>query len=267
MKYQLIIAAAAVLSVAAGCSQAPEDVLSRYQLQGKVSSLEIISEAGEFSRKVVFRRDGRVRSIDYRNADGTHRYTESFAYDKTGKLLQISSVTADGVTDAIYKYEYDGEFVSECRVYGMNNDEVSRWSHRNDGEHIISTSYYSEGDEQYVVRKSYDGVTRHEESFLVDSDQPFGIADIVDLTADKPLSIKTSTIDISVEYNEYGWPVHATNTLLTSMCEIRWNPSLEAKPERWFKYETDSHGNWVRRSEHFHPDSSAVDVIVRKIEY
>lgn len=262
MKTRIIIAAALL---AASCTPGKSD-LEKYALNCKAEEIALQSDTLEFPYIVRFNPDGQVREVITRNFDLTTRYTETYTYDDKNQLIEISGVNADNETEQRHEYEHDGRFVKECRVYGMNNQEMHRWVHTNDHRHIIRTEYFSEGEPAYITTKSYRGNTYKEQSVTPEGEL-IGEAEVEFLTEQKPRSIKSDTMDIEITYNEKGLPTMSRGTLLNSLGEMEWASDLDEHPCRYYSYEYDERGNWISRAESVHPDSTAYSVLRRTIKY
>lgn len=242
------------------------DNLETYGLNCKAKEISVLPDTLERSYSVTFNSRGQaVERITY-NEDGEVRYREISYFDKKGRLSEIQGINGENETEIRYEYEWDGRFVRECRMYGMNNDELHRWVHKNDGRHIVHTTYFSEGEENYVTTKSYKGNSYIEVSYAPDGSE-LGRADIDFLTDSKPTKIDGAGIYVEIDYNEKGLPVRSLNTILDSAGEMEWTPDLEVHPERFYFYEYDDRGNWTKRTERIHPDSTTFAVITRRIVY
>ena len=262
MKINTIFAAALLLCA---CSQVKTD-LDKYGLNCKAEEITLQSDTLEFPYTVRFNPNGQVLQVETMNFDLSPRYTETYSYDSRGRLVQISGVNSDSEDEARYEYEYDGKFIRECRMYGMNNQEVHRWVHTNDGRHIVRTEYYNEGEFTYATAKTFKGNTYKEVSTNPDGEQ-LGTADVTFLTEEKPRSIKSDNFEIEISYNEKGLPTMSRGTLLNSIGEMEWASNLEQYPCRYYNYEYDERGNWISRAESVHPDSTAYSVLHRTIKY
>lgn len=263
MKTKIMILAGALLLCA--CTRVSND-LEKYGLNCKAQEITLQSDTLERPYKVRFNQDGQVLEVVTLDFDLSPRYTETYEYDSSKRLVQISGVNADNETEARYVYEHDGRFIKECLMYGMNNQEVHRWVHTNDGKHIIRTEYYNEGEFTYVTTKTFKGNTYKEES-VGPEDNVLGTAEIEFLTEEKPLRIKGEGLDIEITYNEKGLPTMSRGTLLNSLGEMEWASNLELYPCRYYSYEYDERGNWISRAESVHPDSTAYSVLRRTIKY
>lgn len=257
----LIVSFAALAS----CSrQAPEP---KYDINCPVRSVMVHASKGELDHLVTFDRDGHATAAEYYNEDGTFRYRNEYSYDAAGRVEEILLVNAAGESEERWEFKYDGEFVADCTISGMNNEHVHRWLHTNDGTNIVRTVYCQEDVPTYIITREYEGEICHETTCDAETGDTVGTALCSQFTKDKVLYIKSETTDLSVEYDEKGLPVKARNTSLDSECQILWEPSLMDEPERFFSYEFDARGNWTVRKEYSHPDSVEVAVISREIKY
>ena len=263
MKTKISLIAGALLLCA--CTQVGND-LGKYALNCKAEEITLQSDTLERPYTVRFRPDGHVAEVVTMNFDLSPRYTKTYEYDSRGRLVEVSGVNSDNETEARYEYEYDGRFIKECRMYGMNNQEIHRWVHTNDGRHIVHTDYFNEGELFYTTTKSFKGHTYKEESVNSEG-QVMGTAEVEFLTEEKPKVIKGSDLDIEITYNEKGLPTMSRGTLLNSLCEMEWTGDLELHPCRYYSYEYDERGNWISRAESVHPDSTAYSVLRRIIKY
>lgn len=262
MKTILLTAAALLLCA---CTQVKTD-LEKYALNCKAEEITLQSDTLEMPYTVRFNPDGQVTEVLTMNFDLSPRYTQTYAYDSRKRLLEITGINSENETEARYEYDYDGRFIKECRMYGMNNQEVHRWVHTNDGRHIVRTEYYGEGDFFYTTTKSFKGHTYKEES-VGSGGEVMGTAEVEFLTEEKPKVIKGDGLDIEIQYNEKGLPTMSRGTLLNSLCQMEWTTDLDIYPCRYYTYEYDERGNWISRAESVHPDSTAYSVLHRIIRY
>ena len=262
MKIKFTVAAALILCA---CTPVKTD-LEKYALNCKAKEIVLQSDTLELPYRVVFNSLGQADSVITYNFDKSFRYLETYTYNGKHQVTQISGLNADNEDEARYEYDYKGRFISECRMYGMNNQEVSKWVHENDGRHIVKTDYYAEGELSFVSNKEYSGKTYVEKSYSAEGDY-LGSADVAFLTEDKFTRIKSADIDVEIEYNSKALPVRSRGTTLTSTGEMMWVPDLEHFPERYYSYEYDERGNWISRAEKVHPDSSAIATLRRIIKY
>ena len=263
MKVKLLVAAALLVCA---CNTVPND-LEKYGLNCKASEISVKSDTLEFSYDVYFNPAGQVELMKRYNFDGSFRYREEYTYDKSGHLAEIHGVNAEDETEVRYEYDWDGRFISECRVYGMNNEELHRWVHTNDGRHIIKSDYYAEGEYMYTTTKKFSGSGYDEESVTSEGDvMGRGHVDYF-MDENKPTNMQSDAFDVEIKYNEKGLPVWSRGTVLNSICEMQWESGLEENPERFYTYEYDERGNWISRAERVHPDRTAIVVLRRTIKY
>ena len=262
MKSKLILVSALVICA---CSPVKTD-LEKYSLNCNAQEVTLQSDTLELPYTVTFNKYGQAETVRTDNFDGSFRYEESYTYNDRHQLTDILGVKSENENEARYEYEYDGRFISECRMYGMNNQEISRWEHENDGRHIIKTDYYDEGQLSYTTKKKYTGKSYVEESYSPEG-VLLGTADVSFLTEDKFTKIKGNGIDVEIEYNDKALPIKSSGTLLNSVGEMLWSAELEQNPVRYYSYEYDEYGNWITRTEKLHPDSTSCFVLRRVIKY
>lgn len=252
-------------SVLASCSrQAPE---SKYDINCPVRSVTVHASKGEFDHVLHFDRKGAVRRIDYFNPDGSFRYRREYVCDSLKRPVTVYQFNASGESEARYEYIYDGPFLAEHTIYGMNNQDVSRWKYSNDGEKITGLEYYCEGMLEYVICKSYfDGMCT-EISLDPETGDTLSVAISKSFSEGKVMYVKSESMDLSVEYGDNGLPLSAHCARLDSECGLLWDESLEDHPDRLYSYMFDSHGNWTQRVEMTLPDSTEFSRITRKIRY
>ena len=264
---------AIVLSLAAlsGCRGALTPDQKKYDLCCPAKSVYVEASSMEFSHKAVFDKRGDLEKVTYYNEDGSFRYEDRYAHDKAHHLLETIHVGEDGTFESRHEYKYDGAFVSECIVYGMNTEEAHRWVHLNDGKHIVQTTYFNEGEPNYLSLKTFDGAMCEERTYVLPDSTLAGVATICYLSADsedRVTSIRSPEVNLDIEYDpQTSLPVKTGEVVLDSDRNFQWVPDLDSNPQRYYKYEFDSRGNWVRRTEHRHPDSLEVAVVSREITY
>ena len=263
MKSRFVVIAALLFCA---CSPVRND-LDRYALNCKVKELSMHSESMELPYTARFNSLGQLTTLTTYDFDGEERFVQTYSYDSHNKLYEVSGVDAEGVTEERIEYEIEGLFIRECRIYGMNNQEVHRWVHENDGKHIVRTEYYSEGELDYIATKDFKGNSYVEESRKPEGEL-MGRAE-VDFFNDenKPTRIVSDDLDVEISYNEKGLPVMSRGAVLNSLGELQWASSLDEYPCRYYSYEYDNRGNWITRYERKSPDSPDYIVIKREIVY
>ena len=261
MKFRLLI-------VFALCACAPiRTDLEKYALNCKASEVILQSDSLELPYTAYLNGRGQLDSVVTRNFDGSFRFIETYSYNSRHQLEEIAGLNAANENESRYEFEIDGKFIRECRVYGMNNQEVHRWVHQNDGRHIVWTEYYGEGELQYITTKEFSGNKYTEQSHTPDGEL-IGSAEVEFFrTENKPSRIKGDEIDVEIKYDDNGLPVFCRNAVLNSQGEMEWIPDLEVNPMRWYSYEYDERGNWISRAERVNPDGAAVAVLRRTIIY
>lgn len=248
------------------CSWNVKSDLDTYGLTCKVKEMTVVVSESELDYTVFFNRFGQIDSLlRYSPEDDIHD-KEIYFYDKDHHRVKISNRDSDGQQEGWYEYQYDGDFISVCEIYGMNSNVLYRWEHLNDGENIIETRCYMEGELQYTDCKDYDGLS-YEERQIGPDGELVGTAHVELFAKDKPSLVTQEGSEIRIDYNEAGLPVHSVNVLVSSNGELGWHPSLEEKPERWYKYEFDKKGNWVLRTIHDSPDGEPTITVRRTIIY
>lgn len=263
MDRKLILLAALLLACA--CNPIKND-LEKYSLNCIAKQIILQSDTLERPYTVTFNKYGQVEEHRTFNFDGSFRYQETYSYNDKHQLVEILGLNADNENEARYEYDYKGRFISECRIYGMNNQEMGRWEHQNNGRHIVKTDYYDEGELSYTSIKDYTGKHYVERSYTPDGDL-IATANVDFLTDDKFTRIESPTIDVEIEYNPKALPVKSRGTLINSTGEMLWHFDLEEHPFRYYSYEYDERGNWISRAESVHPDSTAYCVLRRIITY
>lgn len=257
----LIVSFAALAS----CSrQAPEP---KYDINCPVRSVMVHASKGEFDHVLHFDRKGNMVLKECFNEDGSFRFREEYEYDAEGRVVGMLDINAEGQTEARSEYEYDGDFVSHFTIFGMNSERAHEWVHTNDGNHIVKTVYYSEDMPYYIIEKRYEGDVCFETTMEAGTGEILAVSESCTLPDGRPVSVRSETMNFTVEYDNIGHPVRALSTSLDSEGGILWESTLETNPERRFEYEFDRRGNWILRKEYSHPDSVEVAVIRRKIKY
>lgn len=264
MKKYMIIAAAALLSACNG--NAPVSDADKFGLNCNVCELTLQSDTLENPYTVTFNDFGQIQEVVTSNFDGSLRFTESYVYEN-GKLKEIYGVNSENEDEIRYEYEYDGRFIRECRTYGMNNQEMQRWVHTNNGRHIVKTEFFLEGEPEYVTTKDFKGDAYEEKSMDMDGEL-LGTAHVEFFrTETKPSRVVSDDLDLVIEYNKQGLPVMSKGVALDSRNELKWLRDLDENPFRYYSYEYDERGNWISRAESVHPDSTAYAVMHRTIVY
>lgn len=278
------------------CNNVTED-MSRFAVNTKVRQIEQTSDDCEFDYVAVFDKKGHLSTIwyysgipvadssevsivvpgtiadfdnfrDFEGAHGYFRYYENCSYNSRGQLVAKNDVNADNETEGRYEFDYLDGKISNCRFYGMNNELLNEWVHKRvNGQ--VSTDFYHEGMLSYLSEKDSDGLNFNEYVVGIEGDSLVVASNHIENYAEgKPSRIVNETMDITVEYNDLGLPVHAINVQMSSFCEIFYSPMLEIYPERWYVYEYDEKGNWIVRSEYADPEQSMLmGKITRKITY
>lgn len=240
---------------------------AKYNVNCPVRSIDVTCSKGEFNHTLHFNRAGKLVLGEYRNEDGSFRFRNEYELDSLGRVSGMHVVNASGQTESIYSYEYDGDFVSECILLGMNNEHVHCWYHINDGEHIVRSEITNEDTPAFVVTRSYDGDMCRETTLDAENGDTLGVSSIASLPDGRIVSVHSDNMAVSVEYDQSGLPISSMNTSLDSEGNIIWDKDLAKSPVRSFRYDFDRRGNWITRKEYSHSDSIEVAVIRREIRY
>lgn len=248
------------------CSGNVKSDLDTYGLTCKVKEMTVAVSEGELDYTVFFNRLGQIDSLVRYGIEDDIMDKEIYSYDKSHHRIKISNIDSDGQQEGWYEYEYDGDFVSVCEYYGMNSNVLYRWEHLNDGRNIIETRCYMEGELQFIDCKDYNGLSYEERQMDAEGNE-VGTAHVDLYAPEKPSLVVQEGSQIRIDYNENGLPEHSSGVLISSNSDFGWHPSLEEKPERWYKYEYDKKGNWVLRTTHDSPDGEALITVRRTIIY
>lgn len=266
MSIKRIVLALLASYVMLACTRLTPDQ-EKYGLCVPARMVTLQSDSLEMPYTARFNRKGQLHFVETRNFDGSFRYREDYHYNSIGQLEEITGLNSDNELEIRYEYDMDGDFVRECRIYGMNNQEMYRWIHTNDGHHIVNTEYLNEGELRCIISKTFSGSSYIEESRTPEGEL-IGRAEVEFLGVEnRPKRIQGSDVDIEIEYNDKYLPTVSRNAVLNSVGSMEWVPELENNPFRYYSYEYDKRGNWITRTERVHPDSSACAILRRKIKY
>lgn len=266
----LSILGTGLCAVISGCGgSSSTDSLERFGLVGDIESVRTTinyGEGDEGSYLAEFSPKGLLTRVTNYAPDSSVFFSTKYEYDSKGRVTNIWEADMSGEEIGEYRYTYKGDFLSLCIHLGEANEEDCRWEHENDGKHIVKTVFYSEGALETISENTWDGMTRRE---VVKSpeDSLIGTAEYVYLSKDKPLRITSDNTDISIEYNEKGLPSKCVNVLLTTDGNLRWDPRIVQGEENIYKYEYDSKGNWIRRTEYLSKAGILSSDISRTITY
>ncbi|GEM_PF-5464584 len=270
-----ILAAAAFLTVA--CSTPNKDLV-KFSVNRPVRQIEQISGFCQYDYVALFNEKGQADEILFFvglddslatfDDHGKYIYKEKYEYDSRGRVSRKLTISSDGETEGIHEYYYEGDRVSDCRFYGRNSNLIDEWQYSwKDGR--LSTSYFNEGTLDYLSEKDNLGLN-YDETVVgaFDNELILSTSHVENFSEGKPTRIVGDEIDVTVEYDKDGLPVHAVNAIMTSFFEIYYNESLIDAPERWYTYEYDGYGNWIVRREYSDADLAVqTDKLQRRIVY
>lgn len=260
-----ILAAAAVLAACNGRTAGNDR--NFYAVNCPVQEISVASDTLEAPYTVKFNERGQATEVVTTDWDGVLRFHETYTYNSDNQLEEIVGINGENETEIRYEYEHDGRFIKECRTYGMNNQEMQRWVHTNNGRHIVKTEFYQEGELAYVTTKKFKGDSYTEQSVTPEG-EVLGQASVEYFRDEnKPSRVIGDEIDVTIEYNEYGLPVMSRGVVLNTKGEMMWVGDLEEKPCRYYSYEYDERGNWISRADSYEPDGTAYAVFRRSIKY
>ena len=264
-KIVFIFAAAAIL---AACNN---DSLSNdrtfYAVNCIVQEISVASDTLEAPYTARFNELGQVTEVVTTDWDGILRFHETYTYNSDNQLEEIVGINGENENEIRYEYEHDGRFIKECRTYGMNNQEMQRWVHTNNGRHIVKTEVYQEGELAYVTTKKFKGESYTEQSVNPEGEEVNKVKVEYFHDENKLSRVVGDDVDITIEYNELGLPVMSRGVVLNTKGELMWVGDLEEKPCRYYSYEYDERGNWITRSDSYEPDGTPYAVFRRSIKY
>lgn len=263
------------LSLSVSCSRADfsDNDFVKYGLCAPAKSFRVRqivckSPCADSNFEVLFNSDGKTDSLVYLFPDGSRRVSEEYEYNAKGKLERICCRDIDGRDDGMYYYEYDGSFISSCTLYGVNNGELYRWDHTNDGHEIVASRFFEEKMFQNVTFSKFEGNVRNDEVFDADSNLVLKCRyEYYDQKNKLPLSIEGDDISVRLEYNGHGLPCKCTGALLTATGGLWLDAECGNDPTVRYEYEWDSYGNWTQRREYREDDTEPTEILEREIEY
>ena len=261
-----LAAMAAMLILSASCIRNVKTDLETYGLCCKVREMSVTITESELDYTLFFNRRGQLDSIYRYDPDGAFREAEYYTYGSDHKLQEVRIFDADHEQEGRYEYTFDGDFIRTCTFFGMNNEDLYRFENINDGENIIESSFYYEGELQSTSTKVYDGLT-YEETTLDASGECIGTAKCRLFAKDKPAVVDGDETHLEIDYNDKGLPVHTIDVAVSTNGELGWAPDMDDNHERWYRYEYDDRGNWIVRTEHIAPDGPAIITARRTIIY
>ena len=257
------------------CSNADvtKNDMVRYGLNTRVRSYRVVQElcrntCPDSNFEVYFNDNARVDSLVYLFADGTPRVREIYEYNHKGQLERISTFDMGGRDSGIYCYEYDGAFTSSCILFGINNDEISRWNHSNDGKEIVRTEYFEDGVLQTDTHSTYDGNFRQDEVFDADGTLILRSSyEYYDLSEKLPLSIQSDDLHITLDYNSFGYPISCRGALVDAVGGFYLDNSEDDETSVRYEYELDGCGNWIKRFAFLGDSKEPSEIVVRELRY
>lgn len=253
-------AAASAIMLLASCSSdkysKPSD-LERFGLDGQsVSKVTVMCDTAcymipEDNYEAAFDASGNLSELRSFFKDGSTMNYEIYRYDDEGHLDEILLLDKDSSLTGRYKYEYDGGFISKCTLYGMNNQDMQTWIHKNDGKQIVQTEFYQEGELQTVSKNKWSrkGTVR-KETVTDDEDELIGESEYTYLSPDKPVTITSDILNLAITYDSNGLPSSSADVFVSSKGDLI---ASEIKNEDGspviftYEYTFDSQGRWITR--------------------
>lgn len=271
------IAASALILLAACTSNKyskPSD-FERFGLDGQsVSKVTVVCDTAydmipEDNYEAAFDASGNLSELRSFYKDGSTMNYEIYNYDDKGHLDEILLLDKDSCLTGRYKYEYDGDFISKCTLYGMNNQDIQTWIHTNDGKQIVATEFYQEGELQTVSKSkwSHNGTVR-KETVTDDEDELVGESEYSYLSPDKPVSISSDLMNISITYDSNGLPASSTDVFVSSKGDLIASEveTPDGTPVIFtYEYTFDPQGRWITRETALR-DGTIYQRITRTIE-
>lgn len=271
------IAASAIMLLAACTTNKyskPSD-LERFGLDGQsVSKVAVVCDTAynkipEDNYEASFEPSGNLSELRSFFKDGSTMNYEIYSYDDEGRLEEILLLDKDSSLTGRFHYEYDGDFISKCTLYGMNNQDIQTWIHTNDGKQIVQTEFYQEGELQTVSNNkwTHKGEVR-KESVTDEEGELVGESTYVYLSPDKPISITSDLLTIVITYDENGLPQHSADVFISSKGDLipAGNDTQDGAPSIFtYDYTYDSLGRWITRKATLQ-DGSIYQLLTRTIE-
>ena len=271
------IAASAIMLLAACTTNKyskPSD-LERFGLDGQsVSKVAVVCDTAynkipEDNYEASFEPSGNLSELRSFFKDGSTMNYEIYSYDDEGRLEEILLLDKDSSLTGRFHYEYDGDFISKCTLYGMNNQDIQTWIHTNDGKQIVQTEFYQEGELQTVSKNKWSrkGTVR-KETVTDDEDEPVGESEYTYLSPDKPVTITSDLMNISITYDGNGLPSSSTDVFVSSKGDLIASEieNQDGTPVIFtYEYTFDPQGRWITRKATLQ-DGSIYQLLTRTIE-
>ena len=251
-------------ALALSCSRhASVTDLERYQLTGDVLCARVDLGGGR-SYTAWFNRRGMLDSLV--QCTPTETLSNVYYYDSRGRLTEHAIYRADRHYEGYYLYDYKGDVVRDCRLFGWDLQAIFEWQYdvrRGRQEHC---RYYNEGALVSTTDYHY-GKNTKMESVRDASGEPCGEMTYRMLDDFRILSIEGEDIHINVEYSSDMLPSSSNGCLVEADSEISSNSEIRTHGSVKYFYEKDLAGNWISRTETYGINGVAGRTITRTITY
>lgn len=265
------------LACAVSCTRAnlPDSDFVLHGLSAPAKSYKVYQKSSTFNDpnsniEVFFNENGRKDSLAYYLPDGSFLSSESYDYDDSGRLVRLTSRDKNGRVNGTYEYTYKHScpVIATCTLFGMNNDEVLRWEHKNNGAEIIQTDFYSEGELQNTFKSTFSDSVREEKVY-----DPSGTEvlsnhyEYYDLKNKLVSRIQNEDTLVSIQYNEEGLPCESRGAIVSAQNSLYWDNTKDDSSVFTYEYEFDLHHNWTKRLRHTNSSPTPDEILIRKIRY
>ncbi len=283
MRRLLLLSIAALLAT---CSSNKEFNTNRYQMNGNVLSVKVVSydattrfgevvkeDADDYNDCVVYRlnnqhlieAESHFYYSTYRDRDILMMMTKR-TYDGE-RLLSEEQYDDDGDLEMKHTYSYDGDHQSIV-VYDDEGEVIRRIESTFDGNELVSETIYDATGQKTLVctlSKSGDAYTYNYEDLAADNIYSYtSKSDKHGRLIYIAHSTNMGTKELFIEYDKHG------NATICRGGETSLDGRyflVEDGVDSYYEYKYDSHNNWIERIGYHGETRMPFEIVERTIEY
>lgn len=243
----ILTTALAVLSLVVGYSQTTKTDLQKENLKGKVKLIKEIAYRAIDKNGTVEK--GKVL-----------KYGTIFTkYNEEGNKIEESYYDPDGELDDKYTYEYDKEILIEKKRFAYDGRFDSKWIYTYNKNIIEVNRYWAEGG--FVSRWVY----IYDENKNLIKEEYYDLEETLSKTSKFKYDEKGNLTEEDIYLSESSKIIYTYDENRVLVKESWYNSDGGVFEDKIYKYEYDSHGNWIQKIQY--SDERPYYLTERKIEY
>jgi hypothetical protein len=242
---------------------------TKYDNKGNIIENCQYDSAGAVGNKRNYKYDdkGNVIEIDWYNADGSPRYSETTKYDGKGNLIEKTEYNSDGSirNSETNVYDTNGNVLEHTE--GKNTNTGFKYTYKRDSKGKVIAEYSSYGNSKVqhlcsTYKNDSNGNRIEENDFDLDN------------KLCNRVTFKYDDKGNKIEENRFN-PDGTPDFKITTSYDDKGNIIEESKTNSGgyvyykyiYKYEYDSNGNWVKRTDYVSELNIPKIIIEREIAY